>query len=68
MKIFTSIVVTILTVSISAAQQSSYWQQEADYTMSIDIDVENYQYQGEQKIVYTNNFPDTLDKSFVVKL
>ena len=64
MKIFTSIVVTILTVSISAAQQSSYWQQEADYTMSIDMDVENYQYQGEQKIVYTNNSPDTLDKVF----
>ncbi|MCF6280120.1 MAG: M1 family metallopeptidase [Flavobacteriaceae bacterium] len=41
-----------------------YWQQHVDYTMDIDMNVENYQYQGKQKIVYTNNSPDDLDKVF----
>jgi len=40
----------------------SYWQQHADYTM--DIDVNGYQYNGKQKLIYTNNSPDDLDKVF----
>ena len=46
---------------ISIAQNPNYWQQHVDYTMSIDMNVENYQYEGVQKIVYTNNSPDTID-------
>lgn len=41
-----------------------YWQQHVDYTMSIDMDVENYQYKGVQKLVYTNNSPDVLNKVY----
>lgn len=41
-----------------------YWQQEANYTMDIDMNVNNYQYKGKQKIVYTNNSPDELKKVF----
>lgn len=37
-----------------------YWQQHVDYTMDIDVDVNNYQYTGKQQLVYTNNSPDTL--------
>jgi len=40
----------------------SYWQQHVDYTM--DIDVNGYQYNGKQKLVYTNNSPDDLNKVF----
>ncbi len=43
---------------------STYWQQHADYTMDIDMNVNNYQYKGTQKLVYTNNSPDVLDKVF----
>jgi uncharacterized protein YxeA len=43
---------------------NSYWQQHADYTMDIDMDVNNYQYKGKQKLVYTNNSPDDLDRVF----
>lgn len=43
---------------------SGYWQQHVDYTMDIDVNVENYQYKGKQKLVYTNNSPDVLDKVF----
>ncbi|WP_091897736.1 M1 family metallopeptidase [Polaribacter sp. KT25b] len=43
---------------------SAYWQQHVDYTMDIDMDVNNYQYKGKQQLVYTNNSPDELDKVF----
>ena len=41
-----------------------YWQQHAKYEMEIDMDVKSYQYEGKQKIVYTNNSPDVLNKVF----
>lgn len=58
-----------LSMMISNAQQKNssrkgYWQQHADYTMDIDVDVKKYQYKGKQKLVYTNNSPDVLDKVF----
>jgi hypothetical protein len=40
------------------------WQQRADYTMDIDMDVKNHRYTGKQKIVYTNHSPDTLYRAF----
>ncbi|MCF2876114.1 MULTISPECIES: M1 family metallopeptidase [unclassified Tenacibaculum] len=43
---------------------STYWQQHVDYTMDIDMDVKTYQYKGVQKLVYTNNSPDVLNKVF----
>lgn len=51
-------------VATSMASKSTYWQQHVDYKMDIDMDVNNYQYQGTQKLVYTNNSPDTLNKVF----
>lgn len=45
-------------------RQDCYWQQNADYTMEIDMDVETYRYDGIQNIKYTNNSPDVLDKVF----
>ncbi len=57
------------TVTINAQQQATRqaherWQQEAHYTMEIDMDVETNRYQGKQKIVYTNNSPDELNQVF----
>ena len=43
---------------------ASYWQQQIDYSMDIDVDVNKYQYKGTQKAVYTNNSPDELTKVF----
>ena len=45
-------------------QDNTYWQQHVDYTMDIDMNVNNYQYKGKQKVVYTNNSPDELNKVF----
>ncbi len=44
--------------------QNYRWQQKADYTMAIDMNTDNHQFKGTQKIVYTNNSPDTLTKVF----
>lgn len=41
-----------------------YWQQQADYEMDIRMNVENHQFEGTQKLVYTNNSDETLDKVF----
>lgn len=41
-----------------------YWQQKVDYTMDIDMNVNNYQYKGVQKVVYTNNSPDELNNVY----
>jgi len=42
----------------------NYWQQRADYKMSVKMDVKTFQYEGSQTINYTNNSPDTLNKVF----
>src|SRR5699024_4137491 len=45
-------------------QGKNYWQQQVDYQMEIDMDVEAHQYQGWQEVKYTNNSPDTLHRLF----
>jgi hypothetical protein len=44
--------------------QPDRWQQRAKYEMDIQFDVNKHQYSGTQKLVYTNNSPDTLTKVF----
>lgn len=46
------------------AQSNTYWQQKVDYKMDVVMDVNNYQYKGKQKLVYTNNSSDTLRRVF----
>ncbi|MDY0780615.1 M1 family metallopeptidase [Tenacibaculum sp. IB213877] len=69
-KIIYSISLLLMVSCASTAQKTTsvkkdnYWQQHVDYTMDIDMDVNNYQYKGKQTLVYTNNSPDVLDKVF----
>jgi len=49
---------------ISSDSISSYWQQHVDYTMEINMDVSKHQYKGKQKLVYTNNSPDVLNRVY----
>lgn len=61
----TLVLITFFTIQFVIGQNNTtYWQQEVDYTMDIDMDVEKYQYSGTQKLVYTNNSPDVLDKVY----
>ena len=63
MKKITYLLFLMVTTTI-IAQNTSYWQQHVDYSMNIDMNVENYQYDGTQKLVYTNNSPDNLNEVF----
>jgi len=47
-----------------AQPNPGYWQQKVNYTMEVQMDVTTYQYQGTQKLVYTNHSPDTLNQVF----
>ncbi|MDA9016289.1 M1 family metallopeptidase [Flavobacteriaceae bacterium] len=44
--------------------QAQYWQQAVDYTIEVELDTETAQYKGNQKLIYTNNSPETLHKVF----
>ena len=43
---------------------SSYWQQHINYNIEVDMNVETSQYEGKQRVVYTNNSPDKLVRAF----
>jgi len=44
--------------------QTDRWQQKVKYEMEVTMDVQENQYHGTQKLYYTNNSPDTLDRAF----
>ena len=56
-------IITLISFSLFS-QSNTYWQQHVDYTMDIDMNVENFQFDGIQKLVYTNNSPDDLNVVF----
>lgn len=45
----------------SGAPGPAYYQQQADYTMQIEIDDENQKLYGKQTITYHNNSPESLE-------
>ena len=50
---------------VLCAQENEWrWQQEVDYSMVVDVDVENHTYKGTQSLVFTNNSPDDLERVF----
>ncbi|UII81619.1 M1 family metallopeptidase [Flagellimonas sp. CMM7] len=49
---------------VSGQNNDSYWQQHVDYVMDVQMDVDTYQYTGTQKLTYTNNSPDALDRVY----
>ena len=57
-----NLILFFLFVSIDV--HSQYWQQEIDYKIEVDFDNAKNQYSGFQKIMYTNNSPETLRKVF----
>ncbi|HEY9116358.1 MAG TPA: M1 family peptidase, partial [Roseivirga sp.] len=60
----------LFSASLALAQEkatrkdSERWQQYAKYKMDIDMDVKTNRFTGVQKIEYTNNSPDELNKVF----
>src|SRR6476469_7361443 len=56
-------VLTII-IPICVIAQPDRWQQHVKYSMNIDMNVQTNQYTGKQKLIYTNNSPDTLSRVF----
>ncbi len=54
----------LLLWSAKSFTQTDRWQQHIDYEMQIDFETKSHQFKGEQKVVYTNNSPETLHKFF----
>ena len=54
----------IFLVPVFAFAQPDRWQQRVKYNMNIDMDVNTNQFKGKQKLEYTNNSPDVLNKLF----
>lgn len=50
--------------SLIAQNNTTYWQQHVDYAMDVTMDVETFKYEGAQKLVYTNNSPDQLNRVY----
>ena len=48
----------------NTVQTQNYWQQNADYKISVDVNAKKNSYEGNQEILYKNNSRDTLNKIF----
>ena len=59
-----SFVLALTFVFISSFAQPSRWQQRVKYAMNIDVDASTNKFTGKQKLEYTNNSPDVLNKVF----
>jgi len=46
---------------------ANYWQNSSDYYIQVSVDVENKVLSGRERIVYSNNSPDSL-KTIVIRL
>ena len=64
MKLVLNFIILIVFGVVFSQNNTSYWQQKADYKIAIDLDVETHQYKGVQELTYTNNSPDTLYRVF----
>jgi len=58
------LLVCFFLTGIFAGAQPGRWQQHVKYTMEVNTDVVTNRFSGKQKLVYTNNSPDTLARVF----
>lgn len=63
MKSFISTSLFIL-FSFFGFSQPDRWQQKVKYVMEVNVDVVTNRFTGKQRLEYTNNSPDTLNKVF----
>lgn len=59
-------VLAIVAFSFPSESWGQYpgWQMAADYDMDIALDTANHSYEGEMKLVWTNNSPDALARAY----
>ena len=56
--------IIIALFSTAAVAQTAQWQQAVDYTMDVTMNVKDHTFEGTQKLIYTNNSPDTLTRVY----
>ncbi|MEO6287149.1 MAG: M1 family metallopeptidase [Dyadobacter sp.] len=61
---FKLIALLLTGIVLQVSAQNDRWQQRAKYQMDVEFDAVKHQYKGTQKLVYSNNSPDTLNKVF----
>src|SRR5258708_39978804 len=59
-----TLVFSLMSLILVVRGQTGYWQQRVEYVMNIRMNVTSHQFEGEQKLVYYNNSPDTLTKVY----
>ncbi|MBI3481731.1 MAG: M1 family metallopeptidase [Bacteroidetes bacterium] len=64
MKLNPTLLFILLIIPVFTNAQSTYWQQRVEYAMNVNMNVSNHQFDGDQKLVYFNNSPDTLSKVY----
>ncbi|MBC7587287.1 MAG: M1 family peptidase, partial [Chitinophagaceae bacterium] len=61
----TLLAIFTLQFSLFTFGQSDRWQQRIKYMIDVKMDVAKNQFAGTEKLEYTNNSPDTLQKLFL---
>ena len=54
----------LLLAFVQLSFSQNYWQQHVEYFMDINVDVSDFTFSGKQKLIYTNNSPDTINKVY----
>ena len=54
----------LLLVFVQLSFSQNYWQQHVEYFIDINMDVSDFTFSGKQKLIYTNNSPDTINKVY----
>ena len=64
MRIFSFWTLVLLVSFHHSSAQAVRWQQSVQYVMDIDMNVETNRFNGIQKLKYTNNSPEKIDRLF----
>jgi hypothetical protein len=64
MKKFLLLILFSCSFLLFLSAQPGRWQQRVKYNMNVDVDVNTNRFTGTQKLEYTNNSPDKLDRVF----
>ena len=56
--------ITLLFFFCGFSLTAQYWQQAVDYVIDVELDHVLARYRGTEKLVYTNNSPESLHKVF----
>jgi hypothetical protein len=60
MKCISFLIIVLISIQLTVAQKSNYWQQQVNYNIAVSLNDKEHSLDAVEKITYTNNSPDTL--------